>query len=77
MIECKCLTCRLGSAYTALSKQCLETSKIEILEITFCHIFSKEPGKPTFSGMLNTMRAMILAKLQATISFSIAISNHI
>ena len=39
--------------------------KIEILEIIFCHIFTKQPGKPMFSGTLNTMSAMILTKLQS------------
>ena len=51
--------------------------KIEILEIIFRHIFTKEPGKPMFLGTLNTMSAIILAKLQsfgAKISFSISIA---
>ena len=69
MIECKSLTCRLGSAYTALSGQFHETwvvdQKIEILEIIFCHILTKQPGKSMFSGALNTMSAIILAKLQS------------
>ena len=39
--------------------------KIEILEIIFCHIFTKQPGKPMFSGTLNTMSAIILTELQS------------
>ena len=39
--------------------------KIEILEIIFCHIFTKQPCKPMFSGMLNTMSAIILTRLQS------------
>ena len=39
--------------------------KIEILEIIFCHIFTKQPCKPMFLGTLNTMSTIILAKLQS------------
>ena len=39
--------------------------KIEISEIIFCHIFTKQPCKPMFSGMLNTMSAIILTRLQS------------
>ena len=39
--------------------------KIEILEIIFCHIFTKQPGEPMFSGTLNTMNAIILTILQS------------
>ena len=39
--------------------------KIEILEIIFCHIFTKQPCKPMFSGTLNTMSAIILTRLQS------------
>ena len=51
--------------------------KIEILEISFRHIFTKQPGKPMFTGTLNTMSAIILTKLQsfgAKILFSISIA---
>ena len=34
-------------------------------KLFFCHIFTKQPDKPMFSGTLNTMSAIILAKLQS------------
>ena len=39
--------------------------KIEILEIIFCHIFTKQPCKPMFLRTLNTMSAIILTRLQS------------
>ena len=56
--------------------------KIKILEIIFCHIFTKQPCTPMFSGTLNTMSAIILAKLQSFgakiwFSISLALDTHL
>ena len=53
----------LHSSFGAVSRNV--DQKIEILEIIFCHIFTKQPCKPMFWGTLNTMSAIILAKLQS------------
>ena len=53
----------LHSSFRAVSSNV--DQKIEIMEIIFCHIFTKQPGKPMFSGTLNTMSAIILIILQS------------
>ena len=51
MIQCKRLTCRLESAYTALSQRFWYLDyEIGIWEIYFCHIFTKRTFGPSLSS---------------------------
>ena len=53
----------LHSSFRAVCETWIRKSKF--LEIIFCHIFTKQPGKRMFLGTLNTMSAIVLAKLQS------------
>ena len=50
----------IHSPFTAVSR--ILDQKIEIWGSIFCHIFTKEPGKPMFSATLNTMSTFILTR---------------